>query len=147
MAGTGSGPLGRQGDDGGVQDPVQTSPPPFSEVRVTETSNPQRAMALHSEVQALLEKRAIVRVDSGEQRPGFYSVYFLVPKSNGSLRPILDLRRLNAFIKRLPFKMLTSAEVLQSVSAGEWFTLIDLEDAYFHVPIHPDHRRFLRFAF
>ena len=122
-------------------------PPPSSRVWATRAADPQRAAALRAEIDALLRKGAIVRVDSDAQQPGFYSVYFLVPKANGTLRPILDLRRLNAFVKRLPFKMLTSTEVLQSVSRGDWFTLLDLQDAYFHVPIHPAHRRFLRFAF
>ena len=30
---------------------------------------------------------------------------------------------------------------------GEWFTSIDLNDTYFHVPIAPHHTQFLRFAF
>ncbi|KAE8293755.1 hypothetical protein D5F01_LYC06688 [Larimichthys crocea] len=43
--------------------------------------------------------------------------------------------------------MLRTADVLQVVSEGDWFTSIDLKDAYFHVPIAHHHRQFLRFAF
>ncbi|CAL9683630.1 unnamed protein product [Knipowitschia caucasica] len=43
--------------------------------------------------------------------------------------------------------MLRVRQVLQAVSPGDWFTSIDLKDAYFHVPIAPQHCRFLRFAF
>ena len=122
--------------------------PPFSRgVDQTVVTDPLRAQALESEIAALLRKGAIREIDPGSSPPGFYSRYFLVPKASGGLRPILDLRRLNTYVKVLPFKMLTSTQVLSSVSEGEWFTLVDLKDAYFHVPIHPLHRRFLRFAF
>ncbi len=63
------------------------------------------------------------------------------------LCPILDLRHLNVFVKVLPFKMLSTAQILESIEEGEWFTSTDLKDAYFHVPICPDHRCFLWFAF
>ncbi|XP_028302785.1 uncharacterized protein LOC114463411 [Gouania willdenowi] len=77
----------------------------------------------------------------------FYSTYFLVPKKEGRFRPILDLRGLNRFLKVLPFHMLRVADVLRTVSAGDWLVMVDLKDAYFHVPIAPHHRPFLRFMF
>ena len=82
-----------------------------------------------------------------EQLAGFYSKYFIIPKKDGGLRPILDLRQLNAFLKVLPFRMLTTQETLVSIEGGEWFTSLNLKDAYFHVPIWVGHRPFLRFAF
>ena len=122
--------------------------PPFSrQVEQTIVTDPARALALETEIGTLLRKGAIRRIESGASQPGFYSKYFLVPKASGGLRPILDLRRLNSFVKTLSFRMLTCTQVLSSVAEGEWFTLVDLKDAYFHVPIHPLHRRFLRFAF
>ena len=110
-------------------------------------TDPVRAATLRAEIESLLRKGAIAEVDPETCSPRLYSPYFLVPKASGGLRPIMDLRRLNAYVKTLPFKMLTSAQVLSSVSEGEWFTLVDLKDAYFHVPIHRLHWRFLRFAF
>ncbi len=77
----------------------------------------------------------------------FYSPYFIVPKKDGGLRPILDLRVLNRALHKLPFRMLTQRRIFQCVRPFDWFAAIDLKDAYFHVSILPRHRPFLRFAF
>ncbi len=78
---------------------------------------------------------------------GFYSRYFLVPKKDGGLRPILDLRCLNHALMRRPFRMITLKQILSQIRTGDWFCSLDLKDAYFHIQIAPHHRRFLRFAF
>jgi len=122
-------------------------PPSFSGIHLTVVKNPVQAEILSKEIAALLRKKAITQLQPNEQHTGFYSNYFLVPKKDGGLRPILDLRHLNAYIKVLPFKMLTTAQILEVIEPSEWFTTLDLKDAYFHVPVHPDHRKFLHFAF
>lgn len=43
--------------------------------------------------------------------------------------------------------MLTATDVLQTIVHNEWFTYVDMEDAYFHVPIARQHRQLLRFAY
>lgn len=132
---------------GGYKLQFRRRPPAFGQVRVTRIRDPGKARALRLEILALLEKGAIVPVDPLLDPGGFYSRYFLVPKKTGDLRPVLDLRGLNTFLKILPFRMLRTTDVLHTVSDGEWFTSIDLKDAYFHVPMAPHHCRFLRFAF
>lgn len=122
-------------------------PPRFAGVLKTPLRDFTLTPALRSEVAALLQKQAIEEVGPLEQNCGFYSIYFLAPKKDGGVRPILDLRRLNQYLSALPFKMLTLKTILQSVQPGDWFTTIDLKDAYFHVPILPSHRQYLRFAF
>lgn len=100
---------------------------------------------MSEEIAILLQKKVIVKVRPSEQQAGFYSTYFLVPKKDGGIRPILDLR-LNSYIKVLPFKMLHTRHILESIEQGEWFTTIDLKDRD-HVPICRAHWQFLRFAF
>ena len=74
-------------------------------------------------------------------------MYFLVLKKTMEFRPILDLRSLNRHIACREFRMLTIKQLLGLVQPGDWFTTIDLNDAYFHVEIAPKHRKYLRFAF
>ena len=119
----------------------------FSRVKMTVVNDPAEALALDQELSTLLAKGAIEPVDPLLHPRGFYSRYFLVKKKDGRFRPILDLRGLNRFLKVLPFDMLTPSDTLRVVARGEWFTTVDLRDAYFHVPIAPRHQHFLRFAF
>ncbi|KAJ1098777.1 hypothetical protein NDU88_003884 [Pleurodeles waltl] len=72
--------------------------------------------------------------------------YFLIPKKDGRLRPILDLRILNWFLKQEKFKMLTLAKVLLALNKGDWMVSVDLQDAYFHIPILKSHKKYLRFV-
>ena len=76
---------------------------------------------------------------------GFYNRLFLVPKPNNKWRPILDLSNLNKFLKIEKFKMETPETIRTSLQTGEWVTSIDFRDAYFHIPIHPHSRKYLRF--
>ena len=43
--------------------------------------------------------------------------------------------------------MLTLYMIVSQSQSEDLFVTIDLKDVYFHVSIHPHHRRFLRFAF
>ncbi|KAL0173136.1 hypothetical protein M9458_033447, partial [Cirrhinus mrigala] len=124
----------------------QIGPPRFSGVVPTVVKS-RDAHVLRSEVLILLEKGAIEVVHPAQSESGFYSRYFLVPKKDGGLRPILDLRHLNQALMKRPFKMLTLKQILSHVRPGDWFLSLDLKDAYFHIQIAPHHRRFLRFAF
>ena len=114
----------------------------FSRVKMTVVNDPAEALALDQELSTLLAKGAIEPVDPLLHPRGFYSRYFLIKKKDGRFRPILDLRGLNRFLMVLPFHMLTASETLRLVTRGEWFTTVDLRDAYFHVPIAPRHQQF-----
>ncbi|KAI2647325.1 Transposon Ty3-G Gag-Pol polyprotein [Labeo rohita] len=121
-------------------------PPPFDGVFST-VVGPEQALVMEQEVVTLLRKEAIEVVPPHVRESGFYSRYFIVPKKDGGLRPIIDLRHLNRSVMKLKFKMLTIKQVVSQIRSEDWFVTIDLKDAYFHVSILPQHRKFLRFAF
>ena len=123
------------------------TPPPFRGVRETRLSCPLKALALRKEIASLLTKGTVIPVPRDQENSGLYSPYFLVPKKNGQMRPILDLRVLNESVAKRPFRMLTIKRLLTCVQRNDFGISIDLKDAYFHVPIKLKHRRFLRFAF
>ena len=93
----------------------------------------------------LMDKGAVVeckkRVDQ------FLSPYFLVEKPDGSHRFILNLKRLNKYIKTAHFKMEDVRTATRLLSEGDYMTSIDLQDAYFLVSISKNSRKYLRFRF
>ncbi|XP_073720453.1 uncharacterized protein [Misgurnus anguillicaudatus] len=121
-------------------------PPQFNGVLSTIVGAGQ-TLTMEQEVETLLCKEAIECVPPHNRESGYYSRYFIVPKKDGGLRPILDLRHLNRSVAKLKFKMLTIKQIVTQIRSEDWFVTIDLKDAYFHISILPQHRRFLRFAF
>ena len=93
----------------------------------------------------LLEKGAIEQV-MNPNSPGRYSILFLRPKPSGEWRPIIDLKSLNLLIVNQTFRMESARTIQRSLEIGQWACSIDLTDAYYHIPIHRNFRKFLRFA-
>ena len=118
-------------------------------VRPTPTpSDPLKRRALEGEISSLLLKRAIRVVPDQGTRTGFMSTFFLVPKKEADAwRPILNLKPLNRFIRPKRFRMETLRAILESIETPAWGASLDLRDAYLHVPIRAEHRKFLRFLY
>ena len=76
---------------------------------------------------------------------GFFNRLFLVQKPNNCWRPILNLSKLNLFLKAEKFKVETPDTIRTSLQQGEWVTSIDFKDAYFHIPIQEQSRKYMRF--
>ncbi|CAJ0958249.1 unnamed protein product [Ranitomeya imitator] len=123
-----------------------SSPPPtrFFPSRLPSSAAQSRALlcAIHS----LRQSGVIVPVPEHERFKGFYSNLFVVPKKDGKVRPILDLKLLNKCVRVRHFRMESLRSVISSMERGEFLASIDIKDAYLHIPIFPSHQRFLRFA-
>ena len=106
--------------------------------------NPSKQAHLLEALYKLVNKNAVEPV-ANQNSLGFYNRLFLVPKPNKRWRPILDLSTLNTFLNTESFKMETPETIRTSLQTGEWFTSIDFKDAYFHIPIHSQSRKYMRF--
>ena len=94
------------------------------------------------EVTLFLVQKGVVELAS-QPSPGRL---FVVWKTSGSWRPVIDLSLLNRSFSKTPFKMEMLASVLLSVRQGDWMVSFDLKEAYLQVPVHLDSRKFLRFV-
>ena len=101
---------------------------------------------LHTEVKDLMAKGAVELVPFSDIQNGFYSTFFLVPKKTGDMRPVINLRPLNKYLRKQHFKMDSLSTVLNIVKQGDWAISLDLKDAYLHIPIYKTHRKYLRFC-
>jgi hypothetical protein len=79
--------------------------------------------------QILQDKGAIVSIDN--PGPGFY------------WRLIIDLSRLNRFLQ-VPHQDGNHQAI---ILLGDWTVSLDLQDAYRHIPVHPDYQHYLRYYF
>ncbi|KAG2228482.1 hypothetical protein INT48_008098, partial [Thamnidium elegans] len=130
----------------GYHIPFHTPPP------VTTTPTPiipfsdEQSHLIDQAIQDLLQKEAIEKVSPQQSQlvPGFYSSMFVIPKKNGGVRPVFNLKKLNQYLDAPHFKMETIREVSLMVNPNDYLVSIDLSDAFLHVGLHPDSRRFLR---
>ena len=120
--------------------PVLSRHPTVISRYVNHHRNSYLSEALHQ----LISKNAVEWVQNPKSL-GFFNRLFLVPKPNNKWRPILDLSKLNLFLRVEKFKMETPETIRTSLQQGEWVTSIDFKDAYFHIPIQEQSRKFLRF--
>ena len=105
--------------------------------------SPKMAATCSEEVFSLLSKGAVERIEMEDRC--FVSGIFVIPKSSGGFRPIINLKGLNKFVDHFHFKMEGINVLKEMVRKGDFFTKIDLQDAYLTIPIHPGDRKFLQF--
>ena len=133
-------PRNRTGPQTSVCDhPSHLPPSPHPPLR----SHPRFEQILTTEVQDLEAKRAISKVR--EDGMGFVSPMFLVPKSDGTWRPVVNLKALNRYVVSQHFKMESIRMVKGLIEQGDWLLKLDLKDAYLTVSIDQGHRKYLCF--
>ena len=93
-------------------------------------------------IKDMLQKGIILKVPL---QPCFASPLFLVPKSSGGQRVIIDLSPLSKHILCPTFRMQDATKLRSCIPCHCFFTSIDLSEAFHHIPIHPRFQKFLSF--
>ena len=96
-------------------------------------------------VNELCSKGAVQKCTYVEDQ--FISPTFLVPKTDGTSRFILNLKTLNEFIDPVHFKLEDGRTVCRLLFQNCLMATLDLKDAYYSIPILEKHRKYLRFYF
>ncbi|XP_075188617.1 uncharacterized protein LOC142272290 [Anomaloglossus baeobatrachus] len=95
---------------------------------------------------SLLRRAVLTDVPLAERGEGFYSPLFLVGKPDCSFRVIINLKGLNSHLQILSFKMELMKSTIKSLYPNCHMAVLDLKDAYYHVPIAPPSQQYLRVA-
>ena len=96
--------------------------------------------------EAILQLRAKGAVKAVQETNQFTSTLFIV-KQVSKDRPIFNLKNLNRFVQSQKFGMEGLEAVRKLIQPGDFMMKLDLQDAYFSVPIHNSHKKYLRFVF
>ena len=126
-----------------VAQPSQTQTP--RELAFSKTE----ADCLSQEVESLVQKEAISEISMPTNEmlseKGFVSQLFEVPKKDGGIRPVVNLKVLNSYVKQVSFKMEGIHLLKDLLCPGDWMMKVDLKDAYFAIPLNCQDRKLLRF--
>ena len=106
--------------------------------------SPKEEMFLSVGIKNLLCKGVIKKTQHEEGE--YCSPNFLAPKSDGSFRMILNLKKLNDYISYLHLKMEIIKFVLNMVTPNCYMAKNFIKDAYYSIPILPEHQKFLKFS-
>lgn len=81
------------------------------------------------------EERDIIERVPPNTNPKFISAQFFVPKSNGTRRLVNDNKEVNKAITRVKHSMPTLEEFLPNMVGHDTFSIIDIKDAFLHLPL------------
>ena len=72
--------------------------------------------------------------------------FILSKKEKGGMkhRLISDRREINNFVETKKFCLQNLQDIFPYLKQGQWAAKIDLKDAYFHIPLHPQMKHYLR---
>ena len=101
-------------------------------------------LRIRKEVKSLLEQDVI------ERAPYNIALYenhlFCITKASGKLRVILDMKELNEHIRLPNLKMFRYQYCFQACLVSSYACKIDLSNAFWHISIHKNYRRYFAFS-
>lgn len=119
----------------GLKLPFKNGPP----LRMRGTIDSGKSEAVQKAIQEFLEKGVLERT----RTRGFTSRLF-TQQQGGKVRPIIDCKPLNRYMVPKHFKMENLETLTSILQKNDYLIKIDLKDAYHHVPIHHQYRKYLQ---
>ena len=126
----------------GVKFPITEEIPSFE--IANKTFSPKEEAFLNSELSNLL---LLGCINVSDEKPRCVSPISCVPKQNGKLRLVTDLRHVNSFSNAPKIKYEDINTVIKVVQPNDNMVTADLQNGFFHVPVHRDHQTLLGFEF
>ena len=98
---------------------------------------------IDAEITKRLEKGVIStsHIEVGD----YFSNIFTATKKDGTYRTILNLKFLNKECETHHFKMESLKQAIPMVKSNSYLASIDIKDAFYSVPIHESHKKYLKF--
>nr|CAH7738502.1 unnamed protein product [Callosobruchus chinensis] len=81
------------------------------------------------------------------ERTSYISPLVCVRKKDGRIRVCLDARKLNSIMKKDFLNPPNPLELFANFKRGQIMSTIDLAQAYWQIPVLPEHRKYLGFVF
>ena len=92
---------------------------------------------LKEEIERLVKYGVLRKINRSE----WACPMFTIPKPDGTLRSLADLRELNKRIKRKPYPLPKITDLLQKLEGFMWATSLDLNMGYYHIHLTPNASR------
>ncbi|MEW8544182.1 MAG: reverse transcriptase domain-containing protein [Candidatus Thiodiazotropha sp.] len=109
-----------------------------------QTFSKKEEVFLENEISELL---LLGCIDIATSKPKCVSPISCVPKKNGKLRLVTDLRHLNSYTSPPKVKYEDINTVIKVVKPKDFMITTDLQNGFFHTPVHTEHQTLLGFKF
>jgi hypothetical protein len=104
------------------------------------TASPSMMKIFDEKLENMLKNGAIVEAPYEELL--WINPCHLVPKANGDMRLVMDMTKVNKFMKPITFKMEGTSTLSILLAKNDYAISFDPKEAYNHVPVHPTYNRY-----
>ena len=141
-----------KGRSEGSSNPTRGLPPPLPDPPPTHTvpyshkplcQSPQEQLPAGGITSAYRQKSS--GKGSKSKIPRVFQSTISSPETQQQMEANTGPKQTKPFLKVEKFKMETPETIRTSLQQGEWVTSVDFKDAYFHIPIQEQSRKYLRF--